>query len=166
MLKTITGISTALFVAGSSLAFAQDSGARKLSQISQSDLSALTDARIGVVKAALQLTPEQQKYWPAVEDAIRARAAARQARLAALPEQLSEAREGGNLVDVIRERANLMAQRAAALKQLADAWQPLEQTLDQDQKRRLRFLATRVLKLVKARVENRREMRDEDDDED
>jgi acyl carrier protein phosphodiesterase len=164
MLKVVTGVITAIFVAGSSFAYAQDSEHRRLSQ---SDLSALTDARIGVVKAALQLTPEQQKYWPAIEDAIRARAAARQARLAALPEQLSEAREGGNLVDVIRERANLMAQRAAALKQLADAWQPLEQTLDQDQKRRLRFLATRVLKLVKARVEHRRmEMQDEDDDED
>src|SRR5262249_10776860 len=33
------------------------------------DLKALTDARIGIVKAALQLTPEQAKYWPAVEEA-------------------------------------------------------------------------------------------------
>jgi hypothetical protein len=163
-IKAITGICTAFFVAGSSLAYAQDSEHRRLSQ---SDLSALTDARIGLVKATLQLTPEQQKYWPAVEDAIRARAAARQARLAALPEQVSELREGGNLTDVLRERANLMAQRAAGLKGLADAWQPLEQTLDPDQKRRLRFLATRVLKLVHARVEHRRmEMQDEDDDED
>src|SRR3954469_14168790 len=106
MLKVVTGVLTAIFVAGSSLAYAQDSEHRRLNQ---SDLSALTDARIGVVKAALQLTPEQQKYWPAVEDGIRARAAARQARLAALPEQLSELREGGNFVDALRERANLMA---------------------------------------------------------
>src|SRR5215470_2495987 len=33
-------------------------------------------ARIGIVKAVLQLTPEQAKYWPAVEEAIRGRAQA------------------------------------------------------------------------------------------
>jgi hypothetical protein len=33
-----------------------------------------------MIKAALQLTPDQEKYWPAVEDAIRARAQNRQAR--------------------------------------------------------------------------------------
>ena len=83
-------------------------------------------------------------------------------------ERVSELREGeGDPVEMLRERANTLAQRAAGLKKLADAWQPLEQTLDPDQKRRLRFLATRVLKLVKARVEHRRmEMHDEDDDED
>jgi hypothetical protein len=31
---------------------------------SQADFKALTDARIAVVKAALQLTPEQEKLWP------------------------------------------------------------------------------------------------------
>jgi hypothetical protein len=38
--------------------------------------------RIDLVKAALQLTPDQQKYWPAIENAIRARAEDRKARLA------------------------------------------------------------------------------------
>jgi hypothetical protein len=37
-------------------------------------LSALTDARINITKAVLQLTADQEKYWPAVEDAIRTRA--------------------------------------------------------------------------------------------
>ena len=27
---------------------------------------------MAMIKAALQLTPDQEKYWPAVEDAIRA----------------------------------------------------------------------------------------------
>ena len=57
MLKIIAGVCTAIFVAGSTLAYAQDSEHRRLSL---SDLNALTDARIAVVKAALQLTPEQQ----------------------------------------------------------------------------------------------------------
>jgi hypothetical protein len=34
----------------------------------------LTDVRIDIVKIALKMTPDQEKYWPAVEDAIRARA--------------------------------------------------------------------------------------------
>ena len=35
------------------------------------DPNALTDARVGIIKAALQLTPDREKYWPAVEEAIR-----------------------------------------------------------------------------------------------
>jgi ribosomal 50S subunit-associated protein YjgA (DUF615 family) len=49
----------------------------------------LTDIRVGVIKAALQLTPEQDKLWPAVEEAIRARAETRQRRLAALGERMA-----------------------------------------------------------------------------
>jgi hypothetical protein len=44
----------------------------------------LTDARINPVKAASQLTPDQKKFWLAIEDAIRARAKDRQARIAAI----------------------------------------------------------------------------------
>src|SRR5262249_32354380 len=109
------------------------------------------------------------KYWPALEDAIRARAAARQARLASIAERVAEIREGDEVdpVEALRHRADALAQRAAGLKKLADAWAPLYQTLDADQKRRLRFLAVRVLKVLQARVEHRRmEMRDEDDEED
>jgi hypothetical protein len=33
--------------------------------------SAFTDARIAALKTALRLTPEQEKNWPAVEQALR-----------------------------------------------------------------------------------------------
>ena len=52
----------------------------------------MTDARIGIVKAVLQLTPEQAKYWPAVEEAIRARAQTRYQRIAAVAERLDQQR--------------------------------------------------------------------------
>src|SRR5205814_53015 len=107
----------------------------------------------------------QQKLWPAVEEAIRARAAARQARLATFPNRVSELRDD-DPVEILRERADALAQRAAGLKKLADAWQPLSQTLDPDQKRRMRFLAVRVLHVLQGAVERRRtQMQDEDDDE-
>jgi len=46
---------------------------------SPQDLAALTDTRVELVKAALQMTPDRQKLWPPVEEAIRARSAMRQA---------------------------------------------------------------------------------------
>jgi zinc resistance-associated protein len=115
----------------------------------------------------LQLTPEQAKYWPAVEEAIRNRAMGRQVRLAALLRQ----REQGDsdLVDVVRRRADALAQRSAELKQLADAWQPLSATLTPEQKQRLRFFAENILRLVPRaidlrRMQNRMQNEDESDD--
>ena len=81
MLRTLSAGMTALVVvAGSSLAYAQGpSAAAPASQrVTAADLNNLTDARVNVVKAALQLTPDQERYWPAIEDAIRTRAKDRQ----------------------------------------------------------------------------------------
>jgi hypothetical protein len=36
------------------------------------------DARVAMVKAALELRADQEKYWPAIEEAIRSRAKERQ----------------------------------------------------------------------------------------
>jgi hypothetical protein len=167
MLKTVAAGLTALFVTASSLAYAQapstttttTGGGQDNAKLSAADLNALTDARIGIVKAALQLTPEQAKYWPAVEEAIRNRAMGRQVRLAALSRQRDQG--DTDLVDVVRRRADALAQRAAELKQLADAWQPLSATLTPEQKQRLRFFAANILRLVPRAVDVRR-MQDED----
>jgi hypothetical protein len=51
-----------------------------------------------------------------------------------------------------------MEQRAADLKKLADAWQPLYQTLTQDQKRRMAALAIVALRDVSSGIEQRRMM--------
>jgi LTXXQ motif family protein len=124
-------------------------------------MGALTDARISIVKAALQLTPEQQKLWPPIEDAMSARAKNRHARLAADAQRVDELRDRGRIdalrdrdpVAFLQKRAEALSQRSTDLKKLADAWQPLYQTLTADQKRRMGFLAIYVL----------REMRDGDD---
>jgi hypothetical protein len=64
--------------------------------------------------------------------------------------------------DRIRELAMKKgAQRAAELKQLADAWQPLAATLTPERKQRLRFFAANILRLVPRAVDVRR-MQDED----
>jgi hypothetical protein len=91
MLKAATA---ALFVTVSSLAYAQAPSARveRLDRLNQADMSALTDARVSIVKSTLALTPDQEKLWPAIEDAIRARSKDRQARLSAIEKEGSPPR--------------------------------------------------------------------------
>ena len=79
MRKGMIGAVAALFIVGAPVAHAQQAttgpGATPESErLSQTEFKMLTDIRVGVIKAALQLTPEQEKLWPAVEEAIRARA--------------------------------------------------------------------------------------------
>ena len=167
MLKRTLGIVTALFIVGAPMAYAQGApgamGAHDNGRLSQTESKILTDARVGMVKVALQLTPEQQQYWPAVEDAIRARSEARYRRLSAFEEHMGQWREV-DPVQFYRERADALAERAAGLKKLADAWQPLYQSLTPDQKMRLRLVTVRALEGVGAAVESRRmDMFDEED---
>jgi hypothetical protein len=100
---------------------------------------ALMDQRIAFVKAGLHLTPDQAKYWPAVEEAMHARAQTQYAQMAALADQLDRQVEP---VALYREQAGAMAQRSADMKRLVDAWEPLSRSLAPDQKERMRVLAS------------------------
>ena len=173
MWKIVVAGMTSLFVIASTVAGAQAATEKKSDRLTAAGLSALTDMRVKVVKAALQLTPDQEKYWPAVEKAIRTRAEHRQDRIAKAAEHISELRNGNLLealrsldpVDFLHKRADSLAQRGADLKQLADAWDPLYKTLKPEQKRRMAFLAIFVLREV-GRAVQQRLTDDEDDDED
>jgi hypothetical protein len=146
------------------LADERAAAAERVKKLLSIDWEALTDFRIAGLKAALRLTPDQEKYWPAVEQAIRERATERHQRLENLAARLGASGEP-NPIAIMRARADSLSQRAASLKKLADAWQPLYESLDSDQKQRLRFLAARVVRELKEAVENRRmEREDEDDD--
>jgi hypothetical protein len=172
MLKIVAAGVTALFIIASPLAYAQAPSAEASERLSEADLSTLTDARIDLVKAALQLTPDQEKSWPPIEAAIRARARDRQARVADVATRLRElgdrspieALRDRNPVEFLQRRAEALAQRAADLKKLADAWQPLYQTLSPEQKRRMAAVTILVLRELRNDVEQRR-LRSEDHDE-
>jgi hypothetical protein len=118
------------------------------------------------------MTPDQEKFWPAIEEAIRARPKDRQARIAAAAERLREqgdrspieALRDRNPVEFMQRRAEALAQRAADLKKLADAWQPLYPTLTPEQKRRMAAVAIFVLREMRNELEQRR-LHSEDDDE-
>lgn len=115
---------------------AQDQGRWKPSP---ADRAALTDARIAALKTGLKLTPDQEKLWPAVEDALRATAADVSARRA----EMQKARADNARPDPIerlRLQADMMTSRAGDLKKIADAAEPLYKTLDDGQKHRLQIL--------------------------
>jgi LTXXQ motif family protein len=159
MLKGLFGLISLMLVAGS-LAHAQQTANPG---INQADLKALTDARIGVLKAALQLTPDQAGLWPPVEEAMRARAQTRYGRIAAVADQLSSGREVDPIA-LFRGRAEALAQRSVELNKLVDAWEPLYRSLAPDQKERLRFMAARIVPALSAAIDTRRlEAYDEDD---
>jgi hypothetical protein len=167
MLKTVTGLLAALFVAGFPLAYGQEYSSpmprQQAPTPSPTDFKVLTDARIGIVKAALQLTPEQEKLWPPVEEAIRARADARYQRIAKVAQRQSQQGEVDPIA-LLRDRSDALAAKAAALKKLADAWAPLHQSLSPDQKQRMRLLAMRVLHIREGVDPQPMAMYDERDD--
>jgi hypothetical protein len=173
MLKIVTAGLTALFITASPLALAHDSSAGASEHLTAADWEQLTDARIKLVKAALQLTPDQEKYWPAIEEAIRARAKDRQARIATAGERIREMRDRSrievlrdrNPIEFMQRRADRLAQRAADLKRLANAWEPLYQTLDPEQKRRMAILAIFAIREMRDAVEERRVRSEDDNDE-
>jgi hypothetical protein len=70
-----------------------------------------------------------------------------------------------NPVDFLQRRADALAQRSADLKRLADAWQPLYQTLSPDQRRRMALLTVFTIRELRNAAEQRR-LESEDDDED
>ena len=170
MLKTAAAVATALFVTASPLVYAQTPAATVPERVSAADWNKLTDLRIDLVKAALQLTPDQMKYWPAIENAIRNRAQDRQARIAKLAETVGSKVDEGpteilrnrDPVNFMQRRADALAQRAANLKNLANAWQPLYQTLSQEQKQRMAALTIFVLRDVSDAIEQRRAEADDD----
>ena len=173
MKKLIVIGTTALLLTASSFASAQTaSPATPPERLSAADRNNLTDMRIDLVKAALQLTPDQEKYWPAIEDAIRSRAKNRVTRVENAAARAAERSDRSpievlrdrNPIEFLNRRSDALAQRAADLKKLAAAWQPLYQTLSPDQRRRLGFVAIIALRELRGAAEQRRlQAADEED---
>jgi hypothetical protein len=173
MLKMVVAGTTALFLTSSPIANAQTSQTSSAvpERLSAADRNTLTDMRIDLVKAALQLTPDQEKYWPPVESAIRARAEDRKGRLAKIGQTVGKAADE-NRLEVLRDRdpitfmqrrSEALAQRSADLDKLAETWQPLYKTLSTEQRQRMAALSLFVLHDMSDVVERRRAQSDDDD---
>ncbi len=141
MWKTVLAGTTALAIAGATLAYA-DQAPGKAERMqgwrpSATDITAFADARIAALHAGLQLTPAQEKNWPAVESAMRDMAKQRAEHFAAR----QNAAKPADPIARMSRRAEAMESRGAALKKLATAAGPLYQSLDQAQKHRFVVLA-------------------------
>src|SRR5262245_24303969 len=168
IIKQVAVATTAVLITTSPLVYAAEKSANTVGMThpSSADLNSLTDARVAMTKAALQLTPDQEKYWPAVEDAIRARAKNRQARwerLAELRDSPVDALQGRNPVELMQRRAELLSQRAADLKKVADAWEPLFKTLSEDQKKRMAFVTIVAARGIRDTIASHIESEDDDE---
>jgi zinc resistance-associated protein len=146
MLKAILAGTTALVIAGSSLVYAQPRQGwfdRGRGQPNIEDMRAFAEARLGALKAGLMLTPEQERNWPAFEQAAREFAQQRldrvNARLSARRDR--QERKSVDPAERMRRRAEVMSETGAALKKLANATGPLYKSLDDSQKRRFAVLS-------------------------
>jgi LTXXQ motif family protein len=174
MMKIVVVGATALFLTASSIANAQTSQTSSPAnpeRLNAADRNTLTDMRIDLVKAALQLTPEQEKYWPAVESAIRQGTDDRKARLAKVQETVGKRVEQNSVENMrnrdpiafLQRRSEALAQRSADLDKLAEAWQPLYKTLNPEQRKRMGALATLVLHDMSDVIERRRAQSEDED---
>jgi zinc resistance-associated protein len=141
--KAIVG-ATALVIAGSMIVYAQQRpggpggpGGQAGWRPSLEDISAFADARIAALHAGLRLNPDQEKNWPAFEQAARDLAKIRMDRFAAARDQQPPA----SPIERLQRRADALTTRGTALKHLADAAAPLYQSLDDAQKHRFAMLA-------------------------
>lgn len=148
-MKTLAILSaaSALMLAGT-VAYAQPApppqgGPSPRPQMSRDDFDSLTDARIAAIQAGLKLTPDQQKLWGPVEQALRAQAASRAQRIEERRQQGS--RQGSqterpDMMQRLEQRADLASKGAANLNALSTAMKPLWASLDDRQKRLLPIL--------------------------
>jgi LTXXQ motif family protein len=175
MMKIVVVGTTALFLTASSIANAQSSQTSSPAtpeRLNATERNTLTDMRVDLVKAALQLTPDQEKLWPPVESAIRARAEDRKARVAKIQETVGR-RADESRADVMRNRdpiaflqrrSEALAQRSADLDKLAEAWQPLYKTLNPEQRQRMAAIAILVLHDMSDAADRRRALQSAEDE--
>jgi hypothetical protein len=143
MWKYVIAGTTALIVAGSTFVLAQNRpGEFRRGQLSMQDMRSFADARLAALKAGLTLTADQEKNWPAFEQAARDYQKLRLDRVSArIQARRSGQPRSTDRVARMEERADALSARGAALKKLADALGPLYNSLDEGQKRRFAILS-------------------------
>jgi hypothetical protein len=129
-----------LAIADTSLVYAQQRGGRhddaQRWRPNAEDMRAFGEARLAALKAGLVLTAEQEKSWPAFEQAARELGKLRLDRMATM----RSTPPGNDPAERLRQRAAAMSDTGAALRKLADATDPLYKSLDDSQKRRFAVL--------------------------
>jgi hypothetical protein len=108
-------------------------GAFALVAIGSTPLSAepAANSQIAQVKSMLRLTPAQERYWPAVEAALRN-----------LARQAAREDDGDSMMQRVKARARSLTSNAAAIQRVVAAARPLIRVLDEQQKQTARSLVS------------------------
>jgi len=139
MWKAIVAGTAVLAIAGTTFVYAQQRDRMERGdrwRPSLEDFRAFGEARLAGLKAGLQLTPEQEKNWPAFEQAARELGKLRLDRMG----EMRASPPTDDPAERLRRRATVLSDIGAALKRLADATDPLYKSLDENQKRRFTAL--------------------------
>jgi hypothetical protein len=102
------------------------------------DHAFMLDAHLAGMKAALKLTPEQEKLWAPFESAVRDAAKERMEAMRAMREKMHEEMHKGERPSPIERMTAIsehLAKASAEMKSIADAAKPLFDSLDETQKR-------------------------------
>jgi len=139
MKKLILSAAAALALAGSAFTYnavaAQDSPDGPAGRHHWADRGFLLDAKLAGVKAALKLTPDQEKLWGPFEAAVRDGAKARaEAMRARRHEEESEGDERPSPIARLNEMSDHLAKASEQVKKVADTAKPLYDSLDDSQK--------------------------------
>jgi hypothetical protein len=165
MWKPVIAATAALALIGSTLVYAQQQGGSsgRHHQMTPDRYVKRTNERIAAIKAGLELTPDQQQAWgayqQALEDLVQFRVQRMQARQANQQQAGSTQprKGGGDPFARLSRRVDFMTQSAPLVKKMADAGEPLYQSLSDAQKGRFKML-TRLL-LPKLTMTGQRENR-------
>jgi hypothetical protein len=136
MKKLVLSVIAAAALASSGLALQgaaaqEDSGPPGADRMAEPGF--LFDARLAGMKAALKLTPEQEKLWPAFESACRDGAKLRMEAMGAMREHMKSG-ERPSPIDVLTRISDHLAKASDALKKVAEAAKPLYESLNDEQK--------------------------------
>lgn len=161
MKKSVIAISAAALIAlaGSTYVYAQRLPGGPFAfgpRMTVEDVVRNSDVRIAQVKADLKLTPDQEKLWPAFEDAVKTAIKQGAERMQAL-----RANRPDSAVERLRLRAQMMSDGGAALAKIADAADPLYKVMDDAQRHRLAALAAPHFGPRGWRDHDRRDWRDD-----
>jgi Spy/CpxP family protein refolding chaperone len=138
MRKLVLTSLTAVALAGSAFAYNAFAAAGDATDSPRmhrmEDRGFMLDARLAGMKAALELSPEQEKLWTPFESAVRD---AKKARHDAMRQMHEKIREDGppSPIERMNEMSDRLAKASSELKIVADAAKPLFDGLDETQKR-------------------------------
>ena len=130
----LAGLAFTIIAAGeANQAWPREARRHERQRLSGEDMKAFVDARVAAIKDGLELTPEQERHWPRLEQALRDITEARLERLQAWQERgISK-----DPLEAMRDQADALMEQGGDLKKLVSAAEPLYRTLSDRQKHRL-----------------------------